>query len=53
MNPTMQFLLGVLVYREPFNQHRLVGFSIVWAALILYGVEGLVARRSVSVKKRG
>jgi chloramphenicol-sensitive protein RarD len=45
MNPTMQFLLGVLVYREPFNQHRLVGFAIVWAALILYGVEGLVARR--------
>jgi chloramphenicol-sensitive protein RarD len=45
MNPTMQFLLGVLVYREPFNQHRLIGFAVVWAALILYGVEGLVARR--------
>ncbi|KAF0107391.1 MAG: chloramphenicol-sensitive protein RarD [Anaerolineaceae bacterium] len=45
INPTMQFLLGVLVYREPFNQHRLIGFAVVWAALILYGVEGLVARR--------
>jgi chloramphenicol-sensitive protein RarD len=45
MNPTMQFLLGVLVYKEPFNQHRLVGFVVVWVALILYSIEGLIARR--------
>jgi len=44
INPTMQFLLGTLVYKEPFNQHRLIGFAIVWAALILYGAEGLIAR---------
>jgi len=50
MNPTMQFLLGVLVYHEPFNQHRLVGFAIVWAALILYGVEGLIARLRLRVQ---
>ena len=51
MNPTMQFLLGVLVYREPFNQHRLVGFAIVWAALILYGAEGLIASRRLRVRE--
>ncbi len=48
VNPTMQFLLGTLVYKEPFTPHRLVGFSIVWAALILYGAEGLIARRKKS-----
>jgi chloramphenicol-sensitive protein RarD len=51
INPTMQFFLGVLVYREPFNQHRLVGFAIVWVALILYGVEGLIARRRARAGK--
>lgn len=35
INPSLQFLLGVLVYHEPFTRSRLVGFSIVWMALIL------------------
>jgi chloramphenicol-sensitive protein RarD len=47
INPTMQFLLGVLIYKEPFDHHRLIGFGVVWAALILFGLEGfLVQRRS-------
>jgi chloramphenicol-sensitive protein RarD len=39
--PTMQFLLGVFVYFEPFPQARLVGFCIIWLALILYSLEGV------------
>jgi len=50
MNPTMQFLLGVLVYHEPFSHHRLIGFAIVWAALILYGLEGLLFRRKLKLQ---
>jgi chloramphenicol-sensitive protein RarD len=46
VNPTLQFLLGTLVYHEPFSVAQFVGFSIVWIALILYGVEGLVTYRS-------
>jgi chloramphenicol-sensitive protein RarD len=45
INPTISFLLGVLVYREPFDQNRMIGFSIVWAALLFYGFEGLLARK--------
>jgi chloramphenicol-sensitive protein RarD len=45
ITPTMQFLLGVLVYREPFNRSHLIGFCIVWLALILFWVEGFLARR--------
>ncbi len=48
INPTMQFLLGVLVYREPFTHDRLIGFSMVWAGLILFWLEGLYARRNIS-----
>jgi chloramphenicol-sensitive protein RarD len=43
--PTGQFLLGVLAYGEPFAPARLVGFSIIWAALAIYWLEGWVERR--------
>jgi len=43
--PTMQFLIGVLIYNEPFTLERLIGFSIIWLALVIYTLEGLLARR--------
>lgn len=43
--PTIQFLIGVLVYKEPFDQSRLIGFGIVWLALIVFGVENYLASR--------
>ena len=39
--PTIQFLIGVFIYDEPFNTSQLIGFSIVWLALIIFTVEGL------------
>ena len=44
--PTLQLLLGVLVYREPFTIVKLIGFGIVWIALIVYAVEGLIVHRT-------
>jgi len=43
--PTLQFLLGVLVYGEPFTHTQFIGFGIVWVALILFGAEGFLAHR--------
>ncbi|HEY7444832.1 MAG TPA: EamA family transporter RarD [Vicinamibacterales bacterium] len=43
--PTMQLLLGVFLYREPFTRTQLVGFSMVWAGLIVFGLEGFLTRR--------
>jgi chloramphenicol-sensitive protein RarD len=53
ITPTMQFLLGVLVYKEPFNRDLLIGFSIVWVALIFFWGEGWWAksRRGTKVTK--
>jgi chloramphenicol-sensitive protein RarD len=34
--PTMQFLLGVFLYSEPFDRWQLIGFIFVWIALGLY-----------------
>ena len=45
--PTLQFLIGVLLYGEPFSRTQLVGYGLVWAALILFGAEGLYARRAL------
>ena len=43
--PTLQFLIGVFLYREPFDQSRLIGFSLVWLALIIFWVENYLASR--------
>lgn len=47
--PTLQFLLGVFVYQEPFTPMRLVGFAAIWIALFIYSFEGFVVER----KRRG
>ncbi len=41
MAPTIQFLLGVFIYHEPFDQTKLIGFALIWLGLILYTAEGL------------
>jgi chloramphenicol-sensitive protein RarD len=45
INPTLQFTIGVMLYKEPFTRVQLVGFGLVWAALALFAVEGYVSRR--------
>jgi chloramphenicol-sensitive protein RarD len=47
--PTGQFLLGVLVFGEPFTSARMVGFTIIWLALLLYSVESYLVRRRVTL----
>jgi chloramphenicol-sensitive protein RarD len=43
--PTIQFLLGVFLYREPFSAGRLIGFVMIWLALAIYSGESLWQRR--------
>ena len=49
ISPTIQFLIGILVFREAFSAAQFVGFALVWAAVVLFGVDGLIARRQVPV----
>lgn len=44
IGPSMQFLLGVSFFGEPFTRTRAVGFTLIWCALALYAADGL--RRS-------
>jgi chloramphenicol-sensitive protein RarD len=41
ITPTLQFMLGVFIYNEPFPMSRLVGFCIIWLALLLYSIESV------------
>jgi chloramphenicol-sensitive protein RarD len=45
VTPSMQFALGVLVFREPMPTMRWVGFGLVWLALVIFTVESLNHRR--------
>lgn len=47
--PTLQLALGVLVYGEPFPASRLIGFSFVWLALLVFAVDGVLAHRASAV----
>ncbi len=49
ITPSLQFMLGVFVYHEPFPLSRLVGFSMIWLALFVYSVEGVRYNRKQKV----
>lgn len=44
--PTLQFSIGVLIYKEAFTKPRLIGFVLIWAALIIYTVDSLKTAQS-------
>ena len=41
VSPSLQFFLGVWLYKEPFDPARMLGFGLIWAALAVYSLEGL------------
>ncbi|HWH75390.1 MAG TPA: EamA family transporter RarD [Methylibium sp.] len=40
IGPTLQLLVGVWLFHEPFEPARRIGFIAIWAALALYSAEG-------------
>lgn len=51
VSPSLQFLLGVFLFKEPMDAHRLVAFGFIWSALVVYSAEGLwQARRALQVR---
>lgn len=45
VSPTLQLILGVLVFHEPFTHEQWIGFSGVWLGLLVFGVDGWLSRR--------
>jgi chloramphenicol-sensitive protein RarD len=41
LSPTGQFLVGVLVFHEPFSRDKLLAFAFVWAGLAIFTADAL------------
>jgi chloramphenicol-sensitive protein RarD len=41
LSPTIQLVLALALYHEPFGRSRMVGFAAVWLALMLFAAEQL------------
>jgi chloramphenicol-sensitive protein RarD len=47
--PVMQFLLGVLAFREHMPLERWIGFGMVWLGLVILSWDGIRRRRRLEV----
>ena len=45
---TAQFLLGVLAYDESFDMMQLVGFIIIWSALIIFVTDSFKSSKTTN-----
>lgn len=50
IGPTVQLLLGVLLWHEPFGTDKLIGFALIWSALALFTLESLWHQRKALPK---
>lgn len=48
IGPTIQLLLAVLVFHEPFSGPRVLGFALIWTALAIYAVDGIWRSRKTA-----
>ncbi|SNS10077.1 chloramphenicol-sensitive protein RarD [Noviherbaspirillum humi] len=51
IGPTLQLLLGVWLYHEPFGGARLAGFALIWCALAVYSAEGVWQRQATRLRQ--
>lgn len=53
IGPSIQLLLGVWLYHEPFGGHRLAGYALIWSGLLLFSAEGLWRLRAHRTERAG
>ena len=47
--PSMNFLIGWLMYHEPLDTTKLLGFALVWVGLVIFTVDSIRRARRSSV----
>ena len=47
VNPTLQFLVAVLIFAEPFTRWHGIAFPLIWTALLVYTLSSLRHERAV------
>jgi chloramphenicol-sensitive protein RarD len=48
--PVLQFLVGLAIVGERMPPSRWIGFGLVWAAIVVFSVDGLHASRRARVR---
>lgn len=48
--PTLQLLIGVLVFDEAFGRDRAIGFAVIWLGLLIYMADGLRRMRAAQLR---
>ncbi|HAQ61350.1 TPA: EamA family transporter RarD [Candidatus Delongbacteria bacterium] len=48
--PSIQFLIGVVVYREDFGKSDMIGFGLVWTALLIFSIESAGNRSRIKAE---
>jgi len=46
IGPTLQLLIGVLVYKETFGSTQFISFGLIWLALVIYSMDQLMGRKN-------
>lgn len=47
INPTLQFLVATMIFREPFTLWHGLAFGLIWSALMLYSGDSLRQERAL------
>lgn len=48
--PSLQLILGVFLYQEPFTRTHAVTFACIWTALAIYSANSLITARNTQIK---
>ena len=43
--PSIAFVLGVFIYREPFDWHSSITFTLIWAGVLIYCSDSVIRAR--------
>ncbi|KAF0717121.1 Aste57867_2484 [Aphanomyces stellatus] len=46
ISPTIQFLVSVFVYHEPFSTSKLIGFVFLWVSIGVFALDSIVAYKA-------
>ncbi|HET7535747.1 MAG TPA: EamA family transporter RarD [Candidatus Didemnitutus sp.] len=53
ISPTVQFLIGLFIYREPFDSARFQAYALIWCGLVLYSADSFWTQRRTLLKAAG
>lgn len=51
VGPTIMFILGIFVFKEPFNTDQLITFIFIWIGIVLYSISQYVQIKKNPVVK--